>query len=249
MGEGDQVVPVCNALVTTRKFHVLAKSQDWHPRDHISFFDNNEGAAVFSERSVPLPGPVAVAGSADVTTVKQVRNGAPSPLAHASPPPLSLAHSFPPPHHPITPSPPWQVMWPPHCVQGSAGANFHASLSADARVVTVLKGTHRGIDSYSAFGDAFQSRFENTGLNKLLRDKGVTYVVVVGLALDFCVNYTCLDARRLGFVTYLVLSGCRAVYPANADKVVKDLEAVGVIVVKDVKDLPEEVFPPGSSLA
>ena len=99
VGEGDQVVPVCNALVTTRKFHVLAKSQDWHPRDHISFFDNNEGAAVFSERSVPLPGPVAVAGSADVTTVKQVRNGAPSPLAHASPPPLSRSF-FPP-----TPSP------------------------------------------------------------------------------------------------------------------------------------------------
>ena len=142
-----------------------------------------------------------------------------------------------------------QVMWPAHCVQGSRGAEFHSDLHRAPADVVVQKGSIVSVDSYSAFGDAFQSRFENTGLNKLLRDKGVTYVVVVGLALDFCVNYTCLDARRLGFVTYLVLSGCRAVYPANADKVVKDLEAVGVIVVKDVKDLPEEVFPPGSSLA
>ena len=138
-------------------------------------------------------------------------------------------------------------MWPDHCVQGSAGANFCADLVRAEGDVVVYKGTNPGVDSYSGFGDEFEGQFENTHLDALLRGKGITHVVVVGLALDYCVAYTCLDARRLGFATYLVLDGCRPVDATRETpgykKVMADMAARGVVIVQGVADLPEDVFP------
>jgi nicotinamidase/pyrazinamidase len=90
-----------------------------------------------------------------------------------------------------------QVLWPDHCVQGSKGADFHAGLHVDAAQMIVRKGFRPGIDSYSAF-------FENdhatpTGLEGYLRTRGVTRVTLVGLALDFCVGFSAVDAAKLGF--------------------------------------------------
>lgn len=90
-----------------------------------------------------------------------------------------------------------QVLWPDHCMIGSDGAAFHPDLDTRAAQMIVRKGFRREIDSYSAF-------FENdhatpTGLEGYLRNRGVERVVVVGLALDFCVNFTAVDAAKLGF--------------------------------------------------
>jgi nicotinamidase/pyrazinamidase len=90
-----------------------------------------------------------------------------------------------------------QVLWPDHCVQGSSGAAFVAGLDSDRADLIVRKGFRREIDSYSAF-------FENdhatpTGLEGYLRPRGIERLVLVGLAFDFCVNYSALDAARLGF--------------------------------------------------
>ncbi|WP_054302820.1 bifunctional nicotinamidase/pyrazinamidase [Gemmobacter sp. LW-1] len=102
-----------------------------------------------------------------------------------------------------------QVLWPVHCVQGTAGAGFHAGLNADAADLVIRKGFRTGIDSYSAF-------FENdhttpTGLEGYLRTRGATDLTLVGLATDFCVAYSALDAVRLGFDVKVRLSACRGI--------------------------------------
>ena len=102
-----------------------------------------------------------------------------------------------------------QVLWPVHCVQGSTGAQFHANLLTDPADLVIRKGFRSAIDSYSAF-------FENdhttpTGLEGYLRNKGVTDVTLVGLATDFCVAYSALDAPRLGFGVTVLEGACRAI--------------------------------------
>ena len=102
-----------------------------------------------------------------------------------------------------------QVLWPARCVQGTPGADFHAGLRTDAAQMIIRKGFRAGIDSYSAF-------FENdhvtaTGLDGYLRSRGIDAVTLVGLATDFCVAYSALDAARLGYQVRLIESACRAI--------------------------------------
>lgn len=102
-----------------------------------------------------------------------------------------------------------QVLWPRHCVQGSVGAAFHSDLATDAADMVIRKGYRSAIDSYSAF-------FENdhitpTGLEGYLRTRGVTSVTLAGLATDFCVAYSALDAARLGFGVTVIEGATRAI--------------------------------------
>lgn len=102
-----------------------------------------------------------------------------------------------------------QVLWPDHCVQGTDGANFHADLNADRADMIVRKGYRPAIDSYSAF-------FENdqktpTGLEGYLRTRGITDLTMVGLATDFCVNFSAVDAAKLGFKVDVRMDLCRAI--------------------------------------
>ena len=102
-----------------------------------------------------------------------------------------------------------QVLWPDHCIQGSTGAEFHKDLAADPADLIIRKGYNPAIDSYSAF-------FENdhttpTGLEGYLRTRGITNLTMVGLALDFCVNYSAVDAAKLGFDVTVDQSLCRAI--------------------------------------
>lgn len=107
-----------------------------------------------------------------------------------------------------------QVLWPDHCVQGSAGAAFHAGLDIRHAELVLRKGYHRDIDSYSAFFD--NDRTTPTGLTAYLRERGFERVFVTGLALDFCVRYTAEDARRMGFATVVVGDACRAIDMAGS---------------------------------
>lgn len=102
-----------------------------------------------------------------------------------------------------------QVLWPVHCVQGTAGAAFHPDLATDPADLVIRKGFRSAIDSYSAF-------FENdhatpTGLEGYLRTRGVTDLTIVGLATDFCVAYSATDAARLGFGVTVLEGACRAI--------------------------------------
>lgn len=108
-----------------------------------------------------------------------------------------------------------QVLWPDHCVQDSPGASFHSALDV-ARIGEVCrKGTDPDIDSYSGFFD--NGHKKDTGLNRLLRGRGVDSIVLVGLATDYCVRYTALDGRELGFEVTVVPDGVRAVDLSSGD--------------------------------
>jgi len=102
-----------------------------------------------------------------------------------------------------------QVLWPEHCVQGTAGAEFHPELKLPHAQLIIRKGCNPDIDSYSAFLEA--DRRTTTGLAGYLKERGIDTVYMVGLALDFCVMFSALDARAAGFNAFVVLDACRAI--------------------------------------
>ncbi len=102
-----------------------------------------------------------------------------------------------------------QVLWPDHCVQGTEGAAIAASIAIPHAALILRKGFHRNIDSYSAFYEA--DHMTPTGLAGYLRDRRFSRVFVAGLATDFCVAWTALDARRCGFETFVLEDACRAI--------------------------------------
>lgn len=102
-----------------------------------------------------------------------------------------------------------QVLWPDHCVQGSTGADFHADLRLDPADLILRKGYRPSIDSYSAFFE--NDRKTTTGLHGYLQDRGCSALVLTGLATDFCVAYSALDAAALGYEVTLRMDLCRAI--------------------------------------
>lgn len=120
-----------------------------------------------------------------------------------------------------------QVLWPVHCVIGSEGAAFHPGLRTDRADLVIRKGFRPGIDSYSAFFE--NDRTTPTGLEGYLRNRGISEVTLVGLATDFCVNYSALDAARLGFGVTVAMQACRAIdLNGSLDAARKGMRAAGV---------------------
>jgi nicotinamidase/pyrazinamidase len=124
-----------------------------------------------------------------------------------------------------------QILWPVHCVQGTRGAEFAAALHRERWARVFQKGVDRKIDSYSGFFD--NERVKDTGLGNYLRQQEVDSVFVLGLATDYCVKLTALDAVSLGFRTHLVLDGCRGVNlePDHSQRALEEMKNSGVFVV------------------
>lgn len=125
-----------------------------------------------------------------------------------------------------------QVLWPPHCVQGTTGAALHVDLQRDKITEVFPKGTDRTIDSYSGFFD--NGHRKATGLGDWLRARWITRVYVMGLATDYCVKATALDARDLGFDTWVIEDGCRPVelHPGDGDRALAAMRGAGVTIVE-----------------
>ncbi|MDC0012677.1 bifunctional nicotinamidase/pyrazinamidase [Octadecabacter sp.] len=122
-----------------------------------------------------------------------------------------------------------QVLWPDHCIIGTNGAAFHSDLNVDAADMIIRKGYNLAIDSYSAF-------FENdhstpTGLEGYLRTRGIDTLTLVGLATDFCVNYSAVDAAKLGFNVTVRMNLCRAIdFDGSLDAAIAGMTQAGVSV-------------------
>ncbi len=166
--------------ITTRDLSArgfpLFFTQDWHPRDHISFYTNHPGAEPF--QSIEIDG----------------RS---------------------------------QILWPPHCVQETPGAEILVPPGSADRVVR--KGTDPRFDSYSGFAD---DGGHPTGLDALLRQAGIRQVIVYGLATDFCVRATVVDAVENGFAAVLLPDLCRGVAPDSTEAALAELRRRGVVFGK-----------------
>ena len=153
---GDEIMPLINQIAA--RFEHVVITQDWHPREQISFASNHPGAAPFS--------------------VMEVAYGS-------------------------------QTLWPDHCVQGTPGAQLHPALDVPHAQLVLRKGYHRAIDSYSALYE--NDRRTPTGLAGYLRERGLTRIILVGLALDFCVRWSAEDAQREGFGVVVIPEACRGI--------------------------------------
>lgn len=125
-----------------------------------------------------------------------------------------------------------QTLWPVHCVQGTGGAEFHEELTPLKWKAIFQKGKNPEVDSYSGFFD--NARRGDTGLGDFLQKEGIMDVFVTGLAQDYCVKFTALDAVSLGFRTYLITDATKAVNvsPGDGDRALDELKKAGVIVIE-----------------
>lgn len=120
-----------------------------------------------------------------------------------------------------------QILWPDHCVQGSRGAEITRALDTAGAQLVLRKGHHRGVDSYSAFVEA--DGMTRTGLAGYLRERGLTRLFVAGLATDFCVSWTALDAIEAGFEAVVVEDACRAINTQGSlDRAISDMTSRGI---------------------
>lgn len=129
-----------------------------------------------------------------------------------------------------------QILWPDHCVQNTKGAEFALILDTTRITKVFFKGTDPGIDSYSTFFDNAQRK--STGLENYLKGNGIKEIYIVGLATDYCVKFSALDAIKLGFYTTVIIDACRGVnlQPDNSDKAIEEMKQAGVRIIQS-KDL------------
>ncbi len=170
--EGHEIIPVVNRL--QERFELVVATQDWHPKNHLSFASNHPGKRVY-----------------EVVTLNGLE----------------------------------QVLWPDHCLQGEKGAMF-ASGFDERRVEAIFrKGTNPQIDSYSGFFD--NGRKKSTGLGDYLKGRQVKEVYLCGLAAEYCVLYTALDAIELGFKTYYIEDVTRALTKEGFEKAREQVASQG----------------------
>ncbi len=130
-----------------------------------------------------------------------------------------------------------QTLWPSHCIQGTKGTEFHKDFLLLKSDKIFRKGTMENVESYSAFGDQFYGKYECTSLDKWLKSKNVTDIVIVGIATDFCVYNTILDAQTFGFKVHLILSCTRGVNEENTKQALEHLKTLTeVFIYDDVED-------------
>lgn len=127
-----------------------------------------------------------------------------------------------------------QILWPDHCVEGTAGAEFAPGLDVSRIEKIFYKGVDPEIDSYSAFFD--NASLRSTGLETYLSRQGLEEIFILGLATDYCVKATALDGIRLGFDVHVVADGCRAVdlAPGDGDRALEEMRAAGVRITNSV---------------
>ncbi|WP_258232750.1 bifunctional nicotinamidase/pyrazinamidase [Pseudomonas brassicacearum] len=124
-----------------------------------------------------------------------------------------------------------QKLWPDHCVQGTQGAALHPALDLPHTQLVIRKGCNPAIDSYSAFMEA--DHLTPTGLTGYLKERGIDTVYMVGLALDFCVMYSALDARMAGFNAIVVLDACRGIdIDGSMDAAMRRMQEAGVRLIQ-----------------
>ena len=189
---GEDVIPVINTLIESVSFDQVIYSQDWHPPDHISFFENKH---IRKFKSDVAPNQVK-----PFDTV--IFDGCP---------PLE------------------QKLWPTHCISETWGSRLHFDLLIKDKSIKILKGIRPDVDSYSAFRD--NQKLGETDLNRQLKDLNITDLYFCGLATDFCVGWSAMDAIDYGYRTVLIEDASRGVNEEAINEIKERLIANKAIVV------------------
>ncbi|SIR94238.1 nicotinamidase/pyrazinamidase [Moraxella cuniculi DSM 21768] len=172
----DKIIPLINQLA--RQFHHVILTQDYHPANHISFFDNHVDKQPFESIRLPY-------GE--------------------------------------------QILWPRHCVQGTADADFHQDLDITHAELIIRKGYQQAVDSYSAFVEADGTY---TGLAGYLQQRGIDTLYLVGIATDYCVAWTAMDAVKLGFDCTVVQEATAAIDKDGSLQVaMRQMQHLGVKII------------------
>lgn len=129
-----------------------------------------------------------------------------------------------------------QTLWPTHCVKGTHGSELYKDLIVTKQDFMVRKGTKKNVESYSAFGDEFGGKYEKTELNEWLKSKTITDIILTGIATDYCVYNTALDARRNSYEVHLILSCTRGVAQESTAKALQHMREVGVKFYENVDE-------------
>jgi nicotinamidase-related amidase len=127
-----------------------------------------------------------------------------------------------------------QNMWPTHCVANTEGVEFHKDLILTNFDKFIQKGTKKNVESYSAFGDEFKGKYEKTDLDNWLKGNNITDIILTGVATDYCVYNTALDARRLGYNVHLIMSCTRGVAEDTTGKAIEDMTNKGVLFYESI---------------
>lgn len=179
--KGDEIIPIINSLLP--RFSHVVQTQDWHPRDHLSFASNHPGKSEYES--------------------------------------VQLSYGD-------------QVLWPDHCVQGTNGADFHPELITDHTQLIIRKGFRKEIDSYSAFFENDQKT--KTGLDGFLKNLEIKKLFLCGLATDFCVKWTALDAIKLEYEVHLIEDAVAAIDLNGSEAAaINEMESSGVHFVSSEK--------------
>ena len=129
-----------------------------------------------------------------------------------------------------------QTLWPVHCVENTKGSELHRDLIVTKKDFIVRKGTKKNVESYSAFGDEFRGKYEKTDLSDYLKSKNITDIILTGLATDYCVYNTALDARRNSYEVHLIMSCTRGVAEDTTLTALNSMSDAGVKFYEHVDD-------------
>ncbi|EPQ54338.1 Isochorismatase hydrolase [Gloeophyllum trabeum ATCC 11539] len=204
--DSESILPVVHELLDDAKWDLVIASQDYHPAGHVSFASAHNLAPF---QPVRLPHPITHEQPTSVEAGEILKGAAPEDTIV-------------------------QMLWPDHCVQGTKGAELEEGVRVrlerlGPKAHIVRKGCHPHIDGYSAFALNHYVKF--TELPRLLFSKGIHKVTIVGLATDYCVRASAIDARKFDFEVDIVRAGVRGVYSDKEETVLQELEKWGCKII------------------
>ena len=209
--DGYEILSLINNLIKKQTFDVTVYTQDWHPPDHISFYENAQNRNIVKIREVDSD----IWKNFDSSTQVKIYD--------------SVIFDIPPEIE--------QKLWPNHCVQNTWGAALHKDLYIDPKGIRVFKGTQSHVDSYSIFFNNATS--EETHLNEKLKQLEITDIYICGIAYDVCVAATANDAIQLNYRTIVIDEICRGIDQENIEKTKLDLtnKNCAIVNLKEVIDM------------
>lgn len=226
--DGADVVPVINKMLETCSFDAIAYTQDWHPTDHIGFHDNLHLRKYIlkGDTSTTKQGTKSFIHDHSTTTNQNSTSSISSKFKLKKM--ISNAKVFD--TVLFDEGKMEQKLWPIHCVQNSWGAELHPKLKLVPNAIRIYKGTLSNVDAYSAFWD--NMRLNETGLRQELSSRKIDDIFFCGLALDYCVAASAMDAARAGFTTFVIEDACRGIDSNEMEKRKADMIENGIILVR-----------------